>query len=897
MISKTLLLVDGSALIFRSFFAFIRNPLINSKGEETSAVYGTTSSMIRLLREMKPDLVAFVLDTGKPTFRHDMYDKYKAHRPETPPSLREQFPRVEEVIKTLSVPILKLDGYEADDLMGTLAIRAAAEGIETTIYSGDKDMLQLVQPHVRVVSPGRDGDKVIDSDVGVEERLGVPADRVIDLFALMGDASDNVPGVKGVGPKTAVKLLKENGNLEGVYENIESFKGKLKERLVQDRDNAFLSRKLVTLDTDVPLDVKWIDLNRVSIDPVRVAPLFRDLEFHRLLDEVGDPPEEMDVDYTLVSDDRGLSALAEELTKSGRFAFDTETTSVDPMRADLVGISVSTEPGRAWYVPIRHDGDPNVSLESARRILGPPFADPRIEKIAQHAKYDLLILENEGFDIQGVRFDPMIASYILDPGQRTHKLDHLALVHLNHKMIPISNLLGTGRNQKTMDELNADEVYEYACEDADFTLRLADELAPRLKEVAGDELFRDLEIPLLQVLKRMERNGVSLDVPFLEKMSGELRTIIDGMAKKIHELAGSEFNLNSPKQLQVILFENLGMKPRKKTKTGYSTDNDVLQELAREHPLPALILEYRQIEKLRGTYVDALPKLINPRTGRIHTSFNQTVAATGRLSSSDPGLQNIPIRTELGRKIRKAFLPSAEDRAILSLDYSQVELRLLAHLSEDEAMIADFQAGTDIHKRTASTLFGVEENDVSGEMRSRAKAVNFGIVYGMGAFGLASRLDLTRKEAQSFIDGYFQAYPGVKAFMERTVEEGRSKGYVETMLKRRRYLPDLNSTNGRMRSFAERTAVNTPIQGSAADLIKLAMIAIDEALLERKLGTKMILQVHDELVFDAPLTELDEITELATRLMEDRMELRVPLVVDSGQGGNWLEAHGLDGGA
>ncbi len=890
---RSLLLIDGSALIFRSYFAFIRNPLVNSKGEETSAVFGTVSALIRLLRDKKPDHVVFVLDTGKPTFRHEMYEPYKANRPEIPDSLKAQFPLVKEAVAAMSIPILLRDGFEADDVIGALAARAAGEGIDTTIYSGDKDFLQLVRPGVSVLAPTRDGEQLCAADTDVEERIGVPPGRVVDLLALMGDASDNVPGVPGVGPKTAVKLLGRYGSLDGIYENAGAIPGKLGEKIRSNRKSAYLSKDLVTIRTDVPLDVGFDDLRRREIDREKAADIFQRLEFHRLLEEIGGTAaEEEEREYALVRTTEELSDVAAMLEESGRFAFDTETTSIDAMRAELTGISVADRPGRAWYIPVKHAGDPNLPLERVREILAPLFRDERISRIAQNAKYDLLVLERAGFDMKDVSSDPMIASYLLDPGRRSHGLDHLALVHLNHKMIPITDLIGKGRNQKTMDELTAEEVSGYACEDADFTFRLAAILEEQLEPAKLDSLYRDVEIPLLHVLKRMERTGVSLDVPFLEKMSNKLAGKIAGLEKKIHAEARGTFNVNSPLQLQKVLFTDLGLKPVKKTKTGFSTDNDVLHALSAIHPLPAMILEYRQLMKLKGTYVDALPKLIHPDTGKIHTSFNQTVAATGRLSSSDPGLQNIPIRTDIGREIRKAFLPGGDDRVILSLDYSQIELRLLAHLSGDRRMIDDFLSGADIHRRTAATLFGVDEADVTGEMRSRAKAVNFGILYGMGAFGLSSRLGIPRGDAARFIEEYFAAYPGVKKYLEKTVEDGREKGYVETMLHRRRFLPDLSSSNGRLRSFAERTAVNTPIQGSAADLIKLAMIAVDRALADGGYGTKMILQVHDELVFDVPQKELDEVRSLAAGLMENRMDLDVPLIVDAGHGRNWLEAHG-----
>ncbi len=893
---KTLLLIDGSALIFRSYFAFIRNPLRNSKGEETSAVFGVASTLLRILKERNPDYIGFILDTGKPTFRHEMYEEYKANRPEIPESLRDQYPRVLEAVEALSVRTLMREGFEADDLIGTLAAVGERAGIDVEIYSGDKDFLQLVRPGVRLIIPGKGGDDTeIATDEEVAARAGVPASLIVDLMALTGDSSDNVPGVPGVGPKTAIRLISEHGSLDALYENTGSVKGKTGESLRANREKAYLSRDLVTIRSDVPLDHTLDDLARKEIDTERAAPLFRELEIHSLLKEIGGTGrDETERHYRLAGNADDLKTIAEEMERTALFAFDTETTSLDPLRADLVGLSLSAAPGEAWYVPVAHAGDGNIPLEEVKKALGPLFRKAKPGKVAQNAKYDLAVLSRAGIETAGLVFDPMIASYLLDPGQRQHGLDHLALVHLNHKLIPIEKVIGAGRKRKRMDEVTAAETFEYACEDADMALRLANHFEPRLKETALDGLFRDVEIPLVGVLRRMEERGVSIDTGFLEKMSGELAGEIEGMVGKIYGTAGEEFNINSPKQLAAVLFDRIGLDPIRKTKTGYSTDTNVLNELARIHPLPALILEYRKLEKLRNTYVDALPKLIHPVTGRIHTSFNQTVAATGRLSSSDPNLQNIPIRTALGRKIRKAFVASGPGRSLLSLDYSQIELRLVAHLSGDEALIHDFHKGTDIHRRTAATLFELDEEKVTGEMRSRAKAVNFGIIYGMGAFGLASRLEIPQSEAQEFIDDYFGAYPKVKEFLDRTVEEGKEKGYVETMLGRRRYLPELTSRNGRLRSFAERTAVNMPIQGSAADLIKLAMIAVDEALRSDHEDAYMILQVHDELVFDLPDGSVESVEHMARRLMENRMDLAVPLVVDAGSGKNWLEAHGLE---
>lgn len=898
MSSARILLIDGPNLIYRSYFAFIRNPLTNSKGEETSAVYGTVNAILRLLREQNPTHIAFILDSRKPTFRHKRYQEYKAHRPKMPDSLREQTGRVYEVLGALHIPMMQLDGFEADDLIGTIATRAAVEGMESIIYSGDKDFLQLVASNIWTLAPGRNGEVASRTDDDVIDRIGVPPSQVIELLALMGDSVDNVPGIPGVGPKTAINMLKAHGTVEGIYENLDTFKGKAKERLEQNRKEAFLSKELVVIDTAAPIKFAWDEFAVQKPDAEKSQALFRELEFTRLIDELDAAPSQVEVEtaYSLIDSLQVLKKRATVWKKSSRIALYVIPEMGNRVRTGVRGMAIAASPGVAEYIPFSQGGGESLFPEEILGVIAPVLADEKIRIVIPGAKEALFALQNAGVPIKGPLSDPAIASYVLDPGQRTHAIEHLSQVHLNRKLKAPEEILGTGRNKKTLQELWPDEVYTFACERADCALQLGGILGDEMEAVEGEDLYRKIEIPLLRVLQKMERAGVKLDLAFLTSMSLELHAEIDSIEQKIYELGGGEFNVNSPLQLQKILFEDLELKPTKKTKTGYSTDNDVLQELAKVHPLPALILENRQLVKLCGTYIDAFPKLVDEETDHIHTSFNQTVAATGRLSSSDPNLQNIPIRTDVGRRIRKAFLPSSDGHRLISLDYSQVELRLLAHLSEDDHLIEDFRTGTDIHRRTAATLFGLEESEVSGELRSRAKAVNFGIVYGMGAFGLATRLDIGRKEAEEFIRNYFEAYPGVQGFLDRTIEEGRENGYVETMLHRRRYLPDLNSRNGRIRAFAERTAVNTPIQGSAADLIKLAMIAIDDELDKQGLEAKMILQVHDELVFDAPLREVEQVTALAKERMEGQMELRVPVLVESGSGSNWLEAHGIDQG-
>ncbi len=889
----TLYLIDGYALAYRAYYALIRQPLTNAKGQNINAVYGVTNGVLDLLERHQPDHLAFVLDKGK-TFRHEIFPDYKGTRAKMPDEMRDQLELMREVVLALGVPILEKEGYEADDLIGSLARQGEGAGLDVFLVTNDKDFYQLVTPHTSVLTPPRSGDPgvVLDS-AKVEERFGVPPENVVDVLALAGDSADNVPGVPGVGMRTAIKLVRAYGDVASVLEHAPEIKGKVGEKLGAHADLARLSLKLVVIDRDAPVD---LDLDAVKVggrDEDRLRELVVGLESHSLMERIGLEVDEMKFVFEIAADRAALEAVAREIRAAGSVTVDTETTDIDPMRAELVGISLSVDGTRGIYIPVGHLEGPSADLETVREVLGPVFADPAIGKCGQNIKYDLHLLEAVDLPIRGIDCDTMIASYLLDASSRQHGLDFLAMRHFRHRMIPISSLIGERRGgQITMDEVAVGKAAEYAAEDAVVTHRLRDLFLPQLEEKELAPLFREVEIPLIPVLARMEAEGVAIDVDALSLLSRELggRSIV--LEEQIHDAAGESFNVNSPKQLQHILFDKIGLKPTKKTKTGYSTDAGVLAALAGQHEVPRLILESRELAKLRSTYVDALPRLINPRTGRIHTSFHQTVAATGRLSSSDPNLQNIPIRTVEGRKIRAAFVAGGPGRVLLTADYSQIELRILAHLSGDEHLKRAFADGEDVHRATAARIFGVEPDAVDGSLRRRAKTVNFGIIYGMGAFGLSSRLGISIEDATKFIDAYFNSFPRIREFVDATVARTRKEGYVTTMLKRRRYLPEINERNRQIREFAERAAVNTAIQGSAADLIKVSMIRIDRRLRDESLRSVMTLQVHDELVFDAVDEELDRLLRIVRDEMVGAFEIDVPLEVDTGVGGSWLEAHG-----
>jgi DNA polymerase-1 len=894
-----LFLIDGSALAYRSYFAFIRNPLINSKGENTSAVFGYTRTLLDILGQEKPEYMAVAFDTPEPTFRHERFADYKATRQKMPDEMSVQLPRLKEVTEALGVTLIELAGFEADDVMGTLAKQAEREGLKTYLVTADKDLMQLVSPHVKIYSLRRvDNQQEILDPVGVQQKFGVPPERVIDVLALMGDSSDNIPGVRGIGEKTAVKLIQDYGDLETVLAKAAEIKPKgVADKILANIDMARLSQELATIHLDVPLPYSPTALALRPRDAARLTALFQDLEFGSLVRQVAVHTEADHHGYQLIRSRVEFDRLCQTLRALERFAIDTETTDLEPLKAELVCVSLAWLAGEAYCVPLQFPEDPQPDDgDYVLKALKPILENPTILKCGQNIKYDMLVLSGHGIELQGVDFDTMVASYVVNPSGRQHNLDALALEYLQIKKIPITDLIGSGRAQRTMREVPIEDVARYACEDADVTWRLRDLLEAKLKETATWDLFQRVEIPLIVVLKEMEQAGVCLDVPLLRQMSQEMDRQLLTLTQDIHALAGEIFNINSTQQLGRILFEKLeihkaqGLKRVRKTKTGYSTDVAALEQF-KDHPLVQKMLEYRQLAKLKSTYVDALPQLINPRTGRVHTSYNQTVAATGRLSSSDPNLQNIPARTELGREIRKAFIAETADRCLLSADYSQIELRILAHLSQDATLIESFRSGEDVHRRTASKIFAVPPEQVTAEQRARAKTINFGVIYGMGPTRLARENDIALGEAKRFIEAYFATYPGVHRYTVESINKAREQGYVTTLLGRRRYLPELFSDNPGIRVAAENMAINTPVQGSSADLIKLAMINIRERLQREGLSAQMLLQVHDELVFEVPVAELEGVKPLVVEEMERAIQLDVPIQVEVGAGRNWFEAH------
>lgn len=894
--SKSLYLIDGSSYIFRAYFG-IRQFLSTSSGFPTNALYGFINMLQKVVRDEKPDYLCVAFDSKEKTFRHDIYTEYKANREAPPEDLAKQFPYFEPLAKAYNISSVRIPGYEADDIIGTLARKGSEAGYRVVIVSGDKDMMQLVNSKVQMLDTMKNKWFGIEE---VKEKFGVPPEQVIEVMGLMGDSSDNIPGVKGVGPKTATELIQKYGSIEELYKRVDEIeKKKLKEKLVQDRELAQLSRELVTINTSMDIDCAMDDFKVQPSNNDELRKLFSEFEFSSMLSaleegaevkkEISEPLKK---NYETVLTEKVFDEWVKKLKKNKIFALDLETTSLRPVKARAVGISFSCAEGEACYIPLAHSylGVPDqLGVEWVFEKLKPLLEDPTIKKVGQNIKYDFIVLKNEGIHLQGITFDTMLASYLLNPSSRGHSMDALALEHLGHTTIKYKDVVGTASKEIGFDAVEIEKATGYAAEDSDITWRLYGKLSLLLK---GDDLkiFEELEMPLLEVLGDMELHGMRLDKKHLQNLSQKIHQLLKKKESEIYDLAGEHFNINSPKQLSVILFEKLGLPVIKKTKSGFSTDVSVLEELASEHDLPEVILYYRQLGKLKSTYVDALQDEIFSKTGRVHTSFNQTVAATGRLSSSNPNLQNIPIRTEMGREIRKAFI-AEEGNKLLSADYSQVELRILAHLSGDEALMDAFLNGEDIHTRTAVEIFGTTADRLDAESRRMAKAVNFGIVYGLSAFGLSRQLKIFPKDAKKFIDKYFQLYKNVKIYMEATIEEARKTGYTMTLMNRKRYLPDLHSKNRQVREAAERIAINSPVQGSAADLIKLAMINLDREIKQKHLSSKMILQVHDELVFECPPEEEEEMRALVKKEMEEVMPLKVPLVVDMGWGENWNESH------
>ncbi|MCC5846462.1 MAG: DNA polymerase I [Verrucomicrobia bacterium] len=923
--SKTLYLLDGMALVYRAHFAFITRPILTSKGRNTSAIYGFTNTLLELLENRRPTHIAVAFDTSAPTARHELYPEYKAQREAMPEDLATAIPDVKRLLAAFNVPVLERDGFEADDIIGTLARRAEKQGYdEVFMVTPDKDYGQLVDTHTRMYKPGRKGGEVeilgpeeICAQWGIED-----PEQVIDILGLMGDSSDNIPGVPGIGPKTAQKLIAEFGSVEQLIARVDEVKGKMKDKIKENEEQARLSRKLVVIDCDVPLELAPDDLILGERDDAALQKLFIEFEFNsigkRLYGEGfnagrGQAPKEVqgdlfasasaempllqpklkklaDVphDYRRVDGLEGLNPVLEALLAVEKVCFDLETTGLDVLDTEIVGIAFSLKPGAGWFVGVTPENEKEVL-----RALSPFWAHEGILKIGHNLKFDLGVLFAKGVEVRGPFADTMIAHALLEPDQR-HGMDELAAAKLNYAPIPISDLIGPkGKPQGNMRDVEPQKLTEYAVEDTDVTLRLYEHLMPKLDEAEQRRVFEQIEMPLVPVLTRMELEGIRLDTEDLAAFSERLGRRLEVLEKRVFELAGESFNLNSPKQLGVILFDKLKIAEKvKKTKTGqYSTNEQTLQGLAGKHEIIDIILEYREAGKLKSTYVDALPRQVHPKTGRVHTRYMQTGAATGRLSSIDPNLQNIPIRTELGREIRKAFVPRGEGFVLLAADYSQIELRLMAHLSGDKAMREAFEQGLDIHAATAAKVYGVSLEDVTSDMRRKAKMVNFGIIYGISAFGLSQRLDIPRTEAKEIIDAYFAQYPGVKAYMKRIPEEARSRGYVETLCGRRREIRDIDSRNQTIRQGAERTAINSPIQGTAADMIKLAMVSVDQLLREKKARSRLLLQVHDELVFDLAEEEADDLMPAISAALRDALTLDVPVVVEMGTGPNWLAAH------
>lgn len=889
---KKIFLIDGSAFLYRAFHA-IRS-LNTSKGHPTNATFGFARILLKLLRDNTPEYAVVLFDVKGPTFRHQMYDQYKANRPTMPEELAVQIPDIKRVIAAFNIPIEEKQGFEADDLVGTYAKLAQEKGFEVVMVTGDKDFMQLVSDHCTLWDPMKD---TITDVAKIKKDMGIDPVQFIDILGLAGDSSDNIPGVRGVGPKTAQKLIARFGSIENLYENLDELKKKKKlyENLSASKDIVFLSRDLATIDQSVDVTRPIEDFKIDTIDTQKAFELFREFEFKTLAAEFAQKTDSSEKTYTLVTKTQALERLAQALENEGIFAVDTETTSKTPMEAQLVGISFSFKENQGFYIPIGHTGPDDVDQpgrDEILRIFKPILENPDIKKVGQNIKYDYIVLSRFGITLQGIAFDTMIASYLLNPATRGHSLDRIAMNLFGYKTISYEEVTGKGKNQIGFQDVPIDRAVDYASEDADITFMAYQQFKKQIQDQNLSDLMEKIEIPLITVLANMEMEGIKVDEDALQHLSHTFDLELKTLEKEIYALAGEEFNINSSQQLGVILFEKLQLKTAKKTKkkTGYSTDVEVLTKLAQTHELPEKLLRYRTLGKLKSTYADALQQLVNKETGRIHTSFNQTITVTGRLSSSSPNLQNIPIRKTEGKEIRKAFIPE-KGHTLISADYSQIELRILAHCAEDDILIEAFNKGEDIHTRTALEVFQVLPEFVTADLRSQAKAINFGIVYGMSGFRLANELSISRKMANAYIDNYFKRYAGVKKFIDTTIEETKKTGEVSTLFGRKRRLDDINSSNVNVRNFAQRAAINTPIQGSAADLIKLAMIKMAAALKANNMASKMLLSVHDEIIFETPFEEKDQLIDLAKTVMEQVHPLKVPLTVNFGTGENWAQAH------
>ncbi len=900
---KRLFLIDGMALIYRAHFAMIKNPLITRDGRHTSAIYGFMNMLFKILKDEDPEYVAIVLDSREPTFRHKMYTDYKATREKMPEELVEQLEPLMEVLEATRIPIMVMPGYEADDIIGTLAKQAEKFGLLTYIVTGDKDMMQLISDNIFMYSPGtRFKPTTVYTPDKVVERWGVPPEQIIDFLTLLGDSSDNIPGVDGIGKVGAAKLLKEYGSIDELLANTDNVKNKRARNGLNDaKDLIHLSRELVTILQDVPVELHVNEMQRQPMDREKLQKLFQDLEMYSLihqLDSVAGSENVMrsgpEKSYHTVMNLDELGQVIKQVEEAAEVSFDIETTSVNALQADIVGMSFSLQPHSGWYIPVDYpeketDGDlfSEFSLVKILNVLKPLFENDSIHFIGQNIKYDALVLSRYGIHLNGIEFDTMVAAHLIRPESGRFKIDYLSLEFLNYRMIPISDLIGSGKNQKSMAQVPLKEISYYAVEDADVALQLYHVFRRKLEEEDLLNVFRTIEMPLIPVLIQMERNGIFLDLDYLSVLSEKINAELESLEKDIYEMAGHEFNINSPKQLSEILFDELELKPIRKR----STDVNVLEALKHHHPLPGLILDYRHLKKLVSTYIDAFPGYVNPATKRVHTSLNQTIAATGRLSSTNPNFQNIPVRTELGREIRKAFRSSSPHTKILSADYSQIELRVMAHFSQEPELIRSFREDEDIHARTAATVFGVSPEDVTPEQRRTAKVVNFGIMYGAGPYRMSQELGIPMNEARSLIRTYFQTYPGIQKFIDTLLENARKEGYVRTLFGRKRYTPNLLSDRVQVVQAEERAAINMPVQGTAAEIIKLAMIRIHERMESDGMESKMILQVHDELLFEVPDHELDKMTDMVVTEMENAVQLSVPLKVEYGVGETWYDAH------
>jgi len=896
MSKPRLFLIDGSALAYRSHFAMIKNRLTTSKGFPTGATYAFINSLFKILNEESPEYIGIVFDAPEKTFRHELFEAYKATREAMPDELVEQLPVMFELVKSLGIPVIVKPGYEADDVIGTLALKASKMGLKVYMVTGDKDLMQLVNEDILMYKPGVGQKETEIIDVGeVIEKWGVRPEQIPDLLGLAGDSVDNIPGVKGIGPKRAASLINEFGSLERIFENLDKVSNeKLRNLLKDGKESAFTSKELAVIRVDVPVELDLNELRLGGKDEKKLMELLEKLEFYSIIKSLKkDKKEEKKKNYKIVLSLEELKNVVEKVRKAELFSVDLETTSIRPMEAEIVGISLCIEPDSGYYIPVRYKGksknnfgddDLKVVLEELKPVL----EDDRIKKCGHNIKYDMLVFERNGINLRGVDIDTMVAAWIIQPDSHSYKLDNLSQQYLHYTMVPIEELIGKGKkNQITMDEVELNRVAFYAVEDADIALQLVPIFRAEMRATGTEEVFRKIEMPLIPVLMEMEKNGVYVDIDYLKEMSQEISKKIDVLADNIYKVAGVEFNINSPKQLSEVLFEKLGL-PRVR---GKSTDVKVLEKLRNQHELPALVLDYRSLVKLKTTYLDAMAQYVNSNTGRIHSSFNQTGASTGRITSSDPNFQNIPIRTDIGREIRKAFKPQKSGWKMMSADYSQIELRIMAHLSKDPELLKSFNEGVDVHTRTAALVYGVSEKDVLPEMRRVAKIVNFGIMYGAGPFRMSEELGIPQEEARKLIEQYFKTYPGINEYIIKTLQEAEKNKFVKTLSGRIRYVYDITSDNYHVREAAKRVAINTPIQGTAADMIKIAMINISRRMKEKSLRAMMILQIHDELLFEVPEEEIETLREIVVQEMENAIKLDVPVKVDVGIGNSWYEAH------